>query len=158
MITSLQNESHMYKMNYDFEDQNLFNTNKNMPNNRLFATFTNETELDTTLKEIQNKYNILYNKIFVFEILNQDELVITYNVDLGNVNTIPPNTILVHRKKDTNTLYSLNGLNEIIKKQNNGYLDKNFSIEWNEFKNSLLLTEEGKLKTLSTKIFKIIEI
>ena len=33
-----------------------------------------------------------------------------YNVDQGNVHTIPDNTILVHRKKESNTLYTINAL------------------------------------------------
>jgi hypothetical protein len=33
------------------------------------------------------------------------------------------NTILVHRKKETNTLYTINALNELIKKLNGGVVD-----------------------------------
>ena len=64
------------------------------------------------------KYTIIYNKLFVLEIVGKDEYVITYNVDQGNVQTIPDNTILVHRKKESNTLYTINALNELIKKNN----------------------------------------
>ena len=45
----------------------------------------------------------MYNKIFALYIKSNEEYVITYNVDQGNLNEIPSNTILVHRKKDTNT-------------------------------------------------------
>jgi hypothetical protein len=31
----------------------------------------------------------------------------------NNVSEIPENTILVHRKKETNTLYTINALNEL---------------------------------------------
>jgi hypothetical protein len=48
-------------------------------------------------------------------IKSNDEYVCTYNVDQPNINNIPENTILVHRKKETNTLYTINALNELIK-------------------------------------------
>jgi hypothetical protein len=145
----------MYNPSYDVitELQNVGDLN-----NKLFATFTNYEGLDGLLKRIQNKYSILYNKIFVLEIVDKDEYVVTYNVDQGNVHSIIDNTILVHRKKESNTLYSLNGLNEIIKSLNGGVVDNSFRINWQNYKNSILLTQEGELKTLKTKIYKIVEI
>ena len=73
-------------------------------NNKLFCTFTNLDNLDRLLEDITSKYTIMYNKMFVLEIIGKDEYVVTYNVDQGNINSIPDNTILVHRKKESNTL------------------------------------------------------
>jgi hypothetical protein len=81
--------------------------------------------------------------------------VVTYNLDTINSNILE-NTISVHRKKDSNTLYTLNGLNEIVKALNNGIVDPKFSINWNHYKNSILLTREGELKILKTKLYKIL--
>jgi hypothetical protein len=100
----------------------------------------------------------MYNKIFVLHVKSNDEYVCTYNVDQGNVNDIPDNTILVHRKKETNTLYTINSLNELIKSLNNGVVDTNFRINWQHYQNTILLTQHGELKELKTKIFKIIEL
>jgi len=100
----------------------------------------------------------MYNKIFVLEVTNSEEYVITYNVDQGNVTTIPDNTILVHRKKETNTLYTINALNELIKKLNEGVVDTKFPINWQHYKNCILLTQHNELKQLNTKIHKIIEL
>lgn len=100
----------------------------------------------------------MYNKIFVLQVTSNDEYVITYNVDQGNVTTIPENTILVHRKKETNTLYTINALNELIKKLNGGVVDTKFPINWQHYKNCILLTQHNELKQLNTKIHKIIEI
>ena len=58
--------------------------------------------------------------MFVLEIKDSSELVVTYNVDQGNISNIPANTILVHRKKESNTLYTINALNELIKSLNGG--------------------------------------
>ena len=84
--------------------------------NKLFCTFATGDELDTVLEVIKDKYNIIYNKIFILYSKSQDEYILTYNVDFGNVSSFLPNTILVHRKKETNTLYTINALNELIKK------------------------------------------
>jgi len=100
----------------------------------------------------------MYNKMFVLHIKSTDEYTITYNVDQGNVNNIPENTILVHRKKESNTLYTINALNELIKKLNGGVVNPRFPIEWSHYRNSILLTNHGELKQLNTKIYKIVEL
>jgi len=86
--------------------------------NKLFCTFSTESDLDNTLKVIGSKYNIIYNKIFVLYAKSQDEYICTYNVDFGNVSNFLENTILVHRKKESNTLYTINALNTVIKELN----------------------------------------
>ena len=148
----------MYKMEYDFLDQGSLNTNANMLNNKLFATFTPLEGLDELLNNITSNYKILYNKIFVLHVKSNNEYVCTYNVDQGNVSNIPENTILVHRKKDSNTLYTINALNELIKKLNDGVVDTRFPIEWQHYKNTILLTQHDELKQLRTKIHKIVEV
>ena len=84
--------------------------------NKLFCTFTTHDELDTTISTINRRYLILYNKIFILESPQSNELMCTYNIDLGNMSDNPlPNTILLHRKKESNTLYTINALNTLIK-------------------------------------------
>jgi hypothetical protein len=96
--------------------------------------------------------------MFVLKIVDTQEYVITYNVEQGNVHTIPDNTILVHRKKESNTLYTINALNELIKKLNGGVVDTKYQIDWQHYKNCILLTQHSELNQLNTKIHKIIEI
>lgn len=127
-------------------------------NNKLFCTFTNLDNLDRLLGDITSKYTIMYNKMFVLEIIGKDEYVVTYNVDQGNINSIPDNTILVHRKKESNTLYTINALNELIKKLNNGVVDTSYQIDWQHYKNCILLTQHNDLNQLNTKIYKIIDL
>ena len=88
----------------------------------------------------------------------KDEFVITYNVDQTNLSSIPDNTILVHRKKESNTLYTINALNELIKKLNGGVVDTKFPIDWNHYRNCILLTQHNELNQLNTKIHKIVEV
>ena len=127
-------------------------------NNKLFCTFVPLNEVDSFIKDISSEYTILYNKIFVLYIKSNDEYVCTYNVDQPNVNNIPDNTILVHRKKETNTLYTINALNELIKSLNEGIVDTNYRINWQHYKNTILLTQQGDLKLLRTKIYQIVEL
>ena len=127
-------------------------------NNKLFCTFTTNEGLDSLLEDIQRSYDIMYNKIFVLYIKSNDEYVCTYNVDQGNINGLPENTIMVHRKKETNTLYTINALNELIKKLNGGVVDTSYKINWLHYKNSILLTQQNELKQLNTKIHKIIAV
>ena len=154
MILNNTEQTDIYNGNIDFPL-----ITKDMLNNRLLCTFVQPSKVDSLIEELQSRYTILYNKIFVLEIENHSsEYVITYNIDHGNVTSIIENTILVHRNKSFNCLYSINSLNELIKKLNNGVSDNNFPINWQDYKNSLLLTQNGEFKQLHTKINKIIEL
>ena len=145
-----------FKPNYDMYDLNIDNI-KDL-NNKLFCTFTSVEGLDILVEDISQSYTIMYNKMFVLFVKSTNEYVVTYNVDQGNINNIPENTILVHRKKETNTLYTINALNELIKKLNEGVVDINYRVNWQHYKNSILLTQHNELKQLNTKVFKIIEL
>ena len=155
MITTLDKKTNTYNMNYDVitSIQNLGDLN-----NKLFCTFTDLDHLDPLVEEITSKYTIIYNKMFVLEIVGKDEFVVTYNVEQGNVHTIPENTILVHRKKESNSLYSINALNELIKKLNGGVVDTSYKVDWQHYRNCILLTQHNELHQLNTKIHKIIEL
>ncbi len=139
---------------YDIED--IFNSTD--MSNKLFCTFSSEDNLDEVLGTIQNKYKIIYNKIFVLYSKSQDEYICTYNVDLGNISNFISNTILVHRKKESNTLYTINSLNRLIESLNGGVLDTNYKINWTDYQNCILLTKGPELKRVNTKLFKIIEL
>jgi hypothetical protein len=139
---------------YDIED--IFNSTD--MSNKLFCTFSSEENLDEVLGTIQNKYKIIYNKIFVLYSKSQDEYICTYNVDLGNISNFISNTILVHRKKESNTLYTINSLNRLIESLNGGVLDTNYKINWPDYQNCILLTKGPELKRVNTKLFKIIEL
>ena len=127
-------------------------------NNKLFCTFTSLENLDRLVEDLQSQYTIMYNKMFVLHVKSNNEYVVTYNVDQGNVSSIPDNTILVHRKKDSNTLYTINALNELIKRLNNGVVDPRFRVNWQHYRNTILLTQQNELKELKTKIHTIIEL
>jgi hypothetical protein len=126
--------------------------------NKLFCTFAQEDELDNIVSEISRKYTIQFGKIFVLYSKSNQEYICTYNVDMVNVSNFIENTILVHRKKETNTLYTINALNTLIKQLNEGVLDTSFKVNWEEYKNCILLTKGDELKRVNTKLHKIIEV
>tara|TARA_R110002153_G_scaffold246237_1_gene401867 strand:- start:69 stop:521 length:453 start_codon:yes stop_codon:yes gene_type:complete len=142
------------KFDYDIEP---FFTSEDM-SNKLFCTFSTEEDLNKVLENIQERYKIIYNKIFVLYSKSQNEYMCTYNVDFGNVSNFIDNTILVHRKKETNTLYTINALNTLIKELNDGQLDTSYRINWDDFRNCILLTKGPELKRVNTKLYKIIEL
>ena len=126
--------------------------------NKLFCTFTTEPELEELVQVINKKYDILYKKIFILHIKNNDEYVCTYNIDPSSMKEVLPNTILLHRKKESNTLYTINALNELIKSLNNGVVDIYYKINWQHYRNTILLTQHDELKQLKTKIHQIIKL
>jgi uncharacterized protein YfkK (UPF0435 family) len=127
--------------------------------NKLFCTFTTQENLPTILEDIKHKYQILFNKIFVLHVLSTEEYVCTYNVDSFNVtNDILPGTILLHRKKESNTLYTINALNALIKSLNGGIMDNNYIVNWNDYRNCILLTRGDDFKKLDTKIHQIVNL
>ena len=128
---------------------------------QLLATFTNKTDLDTTIEKIKGAYTIAFGKIYVLQNENNvNELICTYNINLEqktDYNDVK-NTISLHRKKYSNTLYTINALNEVIANLNNGLIDSKFIVPWENFKNTLMVTNSDGLNKIPTRIYKIIKI
>ena len=127
-------------------------------NNKLYCTFLQDEGVDEVVDRILEEHDILFNKIFVLVSLDDHKTMLTYNIDGPIYNLQLPNTILVHRKKQTNTLYTINALNEVIKYLNDGVLDTTYQVDWTRFRNSLLLTRPGGFKKVRTRLKTIIEI
>jgi len=128
-------------------------------NTQLLCTFTRRDRLHKTINAIITSYEIVFNKIYVLQ-NEQDfhQLLCTYNIEENRENyVIDVDTISLHRKKQTNTLYTINSLNEIIRKENNGKLDKSFPIEWENYRNCMLLTNNDGFSRVPTRIYMIID-
>ena len=125
---------------------------------QLLCSFTTKENLDEIVKKITDAYDIVFNKVYVLQNENNvNELICTYNVDTQNgidYNKVS-GTISLHRKKYSNTLYTINALNECIKNLNNGVMDEKFMIPWENFKNMLLITNSDGLNKINTRIYKI---
>ncbi len=123
---------------------------------QLLCTFSNSVEYTNVLKEISQQYKLIDNKIFIFANENNlRELYLTFNVEKIDRNNRYKGTISIHRKKQTNTLYTLNAMNKLIADENNGVFDKNFQLNWELYKNSIILTNEIGVKIVPLKLFSI---
>ena len=132
----------------------------------LLATFCKARNVRTTIDLIMDNFELVGNKIFVL----QDESdkfkkILTYNIVKGYTlfSNIVKNTISLHRKKDINSLYTLNALNEVIRSQNNGELDEKFSVDWEDYKNTVLVTykeDDGTnvLRKINTRLISVVNV
>lgn len=109
---------------------------------QLLCTFAHKLDLNIVIDYIQINYIIPEKRIFVF--YNEgdpDMLYCTYNIS-ETINRTK-NTISIHRKKETNTLYTVNALNQVIRAVNNGVLDKTYQLDWMQYQNSFILTDSN---------------
>lgn len=136
--------------------------NQERQETQLLCTFTNRNKLNDIIEEIQNNYKVLYNRIYILENLNNErELICTYNIILNDDRTLNKplkNTISIHRKKQTNTLYTINALNEVVCLLNDGKPDPSFPVPWENYRNTLMITHENGLKMIKTKVFDIVRL
>ncbi len=125
---------------------------------QLLCTFAHRKDLDLIIDYISKSYTISEKRMFVFSNAEKSsELYVTYNVEPDDYKKTP-NTIMIHRKKETNTLYTVNALNAIIRKSNNGVLDKKFVINWQIYDNSLMLTDGDDVRHIHLDLHKRIDL
>jgi len=126
---------------------------------QLLCTFSNIDEYKELIEKIRSFYSVNGNKLFLFSGTKAPRNVyITYNIDINESNQFPkfPNTIGLHRKKQTNTLYTLNAMNKLITEENNGVFDNKFQLNWELYNNCLILTGEISVRIIPIKLFDII--
>jgi len=127
--------------------------------NKLFCTFVAKEELSSIIETITSHYTVMFGKIFVLETNEDQEYLCTYNIDPHNSSSyVLPNTILLHRKKETNTLYTINGLNALIRQINGGVADSSYKVNWPDYRNTVLLTQGLELRKLETAIHKVVQL
>lgn len=130
-----------------------------MKKNILLASFVKKEQLDEALTSIEEKLCISRNRVFIFSSDILSEYILTYNIDSENANvkfgSIWKGTISIHRKKETNTLFSINAMNEVIKKNNNGVLNQQYKINWSSYSNTFLLIRNGKISTIPISLVKL---
>ena len=130
-----------------------------MIDSQLLCTFSNKKELTEMVLLIKESAPLSMKKLYVLERTeNSNELMLTYNVLKSVVSGFLPNTILLHRKKETNTLYTINAVNIIIRNANNGILDTSYRLQWNNYRNCILLTNKQGLNKIDTRLKEIIDL
>ena len=121
---------------------------------QLLCTFTFVDIVLTCISAIHKTYEGKVDNLHCYTYVEVPKNVICiYNVDATEKKM--RDTISINRKKETNSYYSINALNAIIKENNNGVLDKSFPIDWTMYENTLLLSDNNngcriiKIKELS---------
>ena len=124
----------------------------------LLASFVPHDSVDEAFEKISSVAGVDKNRIFVFKVQSLDDYIFTYNIEADLANTkfssIWQDTISIHRKKETNTLYTVNALNQIIKAVNNGVIDKTYQLDWSIYQNSFILTDEAGYRIIDLIFFK----
>ena len=125
-------------------------------NTQLLCLFTTKDELEKSTNFVLTNYTLTNPNVFVLESkLKPEEVFITFNVEKGSAAISSEwKTILVQRKKQSNTIYTINALNEVVKSKTGGMLDNSYMIDWEEFRNCILTTSNTGYKKIPTKVLK----
>jgi hypothetical protein len=124
---------------------------------QLLCTFTNEGQFEQVIATIFKSFELFSRKIFVLKLDPSKELVISYNIIPNSSTKFLPSTIMVHRKKESNTMYTINALNRLIVDEN-GSMDKTYQVDWEKYRNSVILTDGDGYKVMKTSLFRIIDV
>ena len=123
---------------------------------QLVCTFSKKHETDKVIDEIKSNFSIFNNKIFIFKSFEiKEDSILSYNIVMDSYKKFLPNSIMVHQKRETNTIYTINALNELIMNLNNGVLDKKYPIEWERYRNCALLKNKDGFRVVKIFLVKV---
>ena len=134
------------------------------PNGFLLASFLDSYEEDYVLKEVEfiaNNLELTNSMVFLLEQKTETpRLFLTYNAVTQKGRRFHPSlfTMRVHRKKQTNTLYTINALNLAIAAEHDGKTGRDLKLNWENYQNSILLTTGKKLQSHPIEVLKIFKI
>lgn len=124
-----------------------------MQQQKLVITFCDKTLLKETVNNLKTKYNIVNDKMYVFQTQEiENEFLISYNVEINEDEKLYPNSLVCHRRKDedgSKTIFTMNGLN-YLKNQ----LGDDFS--WSDYDEKFLLIRDDKFTAIKLQLKKII--
>ena len=131
----------------------------NQNRKKLLCLFVREKDLFSVLSrlkvsEIEN--NIVEDKVFVFRstdhslTANQRQTVyLTFNVDTAErfelSDPVLKNLVLVHRKKETNTLYTINALNQLKP-------DEDAEVDWASYSDSIIYNSSDEVMIMPIEL------
>ena len=126
-----------------------------------FIKTVDEEEIQREVEFIVNNIEITNNLIFLLQDKDDPEKkIITYNAVTTPGKPFNPRlfTMRMHRKKQTNTLYTINALNKAVAAQHEGQTGKHLKLDWKEYENSILLTAGKELKVHPVEVSKIFKV
>jgi len=126
-----------------------------------FIVTDDEQKIQEEVEFIVNNIEITNNLIFLLQDTeNPEKKIITYNAVVEKGKPFNPRlfTMRMHRKKQTNTLYTINALNAAVASQHEGKTGKDLKLDWTQYENSILLTAGKELKVHPVEVNKIFKI
>ena len=126
-----------------------------------FLMTDDEQKIQEEVEFIVNNIEITNNLIFLLEDKdNPEKKIITYNAVVEKGKPFNPRlfTMRMHRKKQTNTLYTINALNAAVASQHDGKTGRDLKLDWTQYENSILLTSGKELKAHPVEVSKIFKI
>ena len=126
-----------------------------------FITSDSEEEILAEVENIAATLHLSNNMIFVLRLLDEpDKKVITYNalIQRGEPLNSRLFTMRIHRKETTNTLYTINALNAAVAAENDGQTGKHLKLDWENYRNSMMLVTGPKLVVHPVEVLKIYRI
>ena len=115
----------------------------------IIGTFVGKNKILTFIEELKNKFNINYEKIYVYTISSNDkEYLVTFKTyDKDKFIKKLSNSTIMHVKN--NCIFSINALNKLIELNYNVTEEKPYNeieINWDEYKDTLIIITNGELK------------
>jgi hypothetical protein len=130
----------------------------------LLASFFEATSDEEIMQEVQAiADNLQLTNKFIFLFENKEtptKKILTYNAIPEKGKRFNPRlfTMRVHRKKQTNTLYTINALNLAIAKEHDGKTGRNLKLDWENYRESILLSVNRELEVQPIQVVQIFKI
>ena len=130
----------------------------------LLASFIPTDDEEKILAEVEHiaaTVNLTNNLIFLLGMPDDpDRRIITYNAFLERGKPLNSRlfTMRVHRKKNSNTLYTINALNKAVALEHNGQTGRHLKLDWENYKNSIMLLTGNELKVYNVEVVRIYKI
>ncbi len=124
----------------------------------ILAAFIFPERKESFLEFLSTKFGVQKQDVFCFENLSdKSKIILTFRLVLGdkriNFREVFPSAVHIHKRGDC--LYSINALNKLIEKKSGksiGNIDyQSFKLDWSEYQNQLILTNNGELMFLPIK-------
>lgn len=123
-------------------------------NGVIIGTFVKKSRILSFLETLRSEYKVKLDRVFVFSIdTNQFEYLVTFKTfDKDKFIKKINNSTVMHVKNGC--LFSINALNKLIEKEKGDDKPNNeYIIDWNEYKDKLIILTNGELSVSNlTKI------
>ena len=115
----------------------------------IIGTFVSKNKILSFLEELNTRFYINYEKIYVYSISSNDkEYLVTFKTyDKDKFIKKLSNSTIMHVKN--NCIFSINALNKLIELNYDFEKEKPYNeveINWDEYKDSLIIITNGELK------------